>query len=104
MIVGEKISVQENERAEGVDVETFEEEKRRTRSRSLKKKAVSASTRLTHSLRKRGKRVADCRYAAISINDVRDAEEEAAVNAFRQALIAKDLLPSRLDDYHTLLR
>ncbi|OAY32810.1 phosphatidylinositol/phosphatidylcholine transfer protein SFH9 isoform X2 [Manihot esculenta] len=101
---GETISVQENERAEGVDVETFEEEKRRTRSRSLKKKAVSASTRLTHSLRKRGKRVADCRYAAISINDVRDAEEEAAVNAFRQALIAKDLLPSRLDDYHTLLR
>ncbi|KAF2292598.1 hypothetical protein GH714_025897 [Hevea brasiliensis] len=41
---------------------------------------------------------------AISINDVRDANEEAAVNAFRQELIAKDLLPPRYDDYHTLLR
>ncbi|KAJ9169767.1 hypothetical protein P3X46_017921 [Hevea brasiliensis] len=101
---GEAISIQENERAKVVNVETSEEEKRRTRSRSLKRKAMSASTRLTHSLKKRGKRVADCRYAAISINDVRDANEEAAVNAFRQALIAKDLLPPRYDDYHTLLR
>ncbi|KDP26382.1 hypothetical protein JCGZ_17540 [Jatropha curcas] len=103
-MTGEAISVQENERAKGVDLETSEDEKRRTKVRSLKKKAMSASNRLTHSLRKRSKRVADCRYAAISINDVRDAKEEAAVNAFRQTLIAKDLLPSRHDDYHTLLR
>ncbi|KAJ9176578.1 hypothetical protein P3X46_011877 [Hevea brasiliensis] len=101
---GEAISIRENERAKSVDVETSEEEKRRTSSRSLKKKAMSASTRLTHSLKKRGKRVAECRYAAISINDVRDAKEEVAVNAFRQALIAKDLLPPHHDDYHTLLR
>ncbi|KAG8641937.1 phosphatidylinositol/phosphatidylcholine transfer protein SFH9 isoform X2 [Manihot esculenta] len=101
---GEAISIQENERAKSADLENSEEGKRRTRCRSLKKKAMSASTRLTHSLRKRGKRVADCRYAAISVNDVRDAEEEAAVNVFRQALIEKDLLPSQHDDYHTLLR
>lgn len=104
MVVGEAISIQENERAKSADLENSEEGKRRTRCRSLKKKAMSASTRLTHSLRKRGKRVADCRYAAISVNDVRDAEEEAAVNVFRQALIEKDLLPSQHDDYHTLLR
>ncbi|XP_052489456.1 phosphatidylinositol/phosphatidylcholine transfer protein SFH9 isoform X4 [Gossypium raimondii] len=99
---------QENERfrKEGnLDFETSEDEKRRpTRGRSLKKKAMTASTKLTHGIRKRGKRVADCKFAAISIEDVRDAEEEKAVQAFREALVAKDQLPSRHDDYHTLLR
>ncbi|KAK6937648.1 CRAL/TRIO, N-terminal domain [Dillenia turbinata] len=65
---------------------------------------MNASNKISHSLRKRGKRVADCQFAAISVNDVRDAEEEEAVNAFRQVLIAKDLLPPTHDDYHTLLR
>ncbi|GMI73496.1 hypothetical protein like AT3G24840 [Hibiscus trionum] len=65
---------------------------------------MTASTKLTHGIRKRGKRVADCKFAAISIEDVRDAEEEKAVRALRQALLAKDQLPSRHDDYHTLLR
>ncbi|GKU86061.1 hypothetical protein SLEP1_g639 [Rubroshorea leprosula] len=87
-----------------LEIETSEDEKRRIRGRSLKKKAMTASTKLTHSFRKRGKRVTDCRYAAISIEDVRDAKEEEAVNAFRQELIAKDLLPASHDDYHTMLR
>ncbi|KAJ8749630.1 hypothetical protein K2173_026279 [Erythroxylum novogranatense] len=100
----EVVSVYESERSRGLDLEPSEDEKRRRRVRSLKKKAMTASTKLTHSLRKRGRRVADCRYAGISVNDIRDAEEEEAVNAFRQALVVKDLLPPRLDDYHTLLR
>ncbi|KAJ9543541.1 hypothetical protein OSB04_023248, partial [Centaurea solstitialis] len=50
------------------------------------------------------KRVSNCRFASISIDDVRDEEEEKVVNAFRQILIEKDLLPNRHDDYHTLLR
>ncbi|XP_022758665.1 phosphatidylinositol/phosphatidylcholine transfer protein SFH9-like isoform X2 [Durio zibethinus] len=105
---GEVIAFQENERfrkEENLDFETSEDEKRRTaRGKSPKKKAMTASTKLTHGLRKRGKRVADCKYAAISIEDVRDAEEEKAVRAFRQALLAKDQLLLRHDDYHTLLR
>ncbi|CAN1269624.1 Phosphatidylinositol/phosphatidylcholine transfer protein SFH9 [Linum perenne] len=96
---------QENGKAKALDLETSEDEKqRRARGRSLRKKAMSASNKLTHSLRKRSRRVADCRFAAISVNDVRDAKEEAAVNAFRQAVVTKDLLPRRHDDYHTLLR
>ncbi|GAV70697.1 CRAL_TRIO domain-containing protein/CRAL_TRIO_N domain-containing protein, partial [Cephalotus follicularis] len=103
---GDLILNQDNERTRGLYFENFEDEKRRstTRARSLKKKAMSASTKLTHSLRKRSKRVADCRYSSLSIEDVRDAKEEEAVNAFRQALITNDLLPPSHDDYHTLLR
>nr|GEX14835.1 phosphatidylinositol/phosphatidylcholine transfer protein SFH9-like isoform X1 [Tanacetum cinerariifolium] len=80
----------------------FEEEKRRIRARSLKKKAMVASARLTNSLKRR--RVSNCRYAHISVDDVRDEEEEKDVNAFREVLIEKDLLPYSHDDYHTLLR
>ncbi|KAL5862121.1 hypothetical protein ACOSQ3_003406 [Xanthoceras sorbifolium] len=100
----EAISIGENKRFKGMYFETSEDEKKRFQSRSLKKKAMSASTRLTHGLRKRTKRVSDCWYESVSIEDIRDAEEEKAVNAFRQALIANDLLPSRHDDYHTMLR
>ncbi|KAL7582315.1 hypothetical protein Lser_V15G41938 [Lactuca serriola] len=84
------------------DLGKFEEEKRRIRVRCLKKKALVASSRLSNSLRKR--RVSNCQFAHISIDDVRDEEEEKAVNAFRQVLIEKDLLPFCHDDYHTLLR
>ncbi|KAL4353988.1 hypothetical protein GQ457_06G028250 [Hibiscus cannabinus] len=83
---------------------TSEDEKRRMRRGSLKKKATTASTKLTHSLRKHSRRVSDCKYTEISLEDVRDAEEEKVVRAFRQALLAKDQLPPRCDNYHTLLR
>ncbi|GLT24955.1 hypothetical protein SLA2020_001150 [Shorea laevis] len=106
-MAGEVVSSMVHEKERGNrdgEIETSEDEKRRIRGRSLKKKAMTASTKLTHSFKKRGKRVTDCRYAAISIEDVRDAKEEEAVNAFRQELIAKDLLPASHDDYHTMLR
>ncbi|KAK4768211.1 hypothetical protein SAY87_003352 [Trapa incisa] len=86
------------------ELEISEDERRRTRVKFLKKKAMNASAKITHSLRKRSRRVADCRYASISIEDVRDSEEEAGVNAFRQELISRDLLPTSHDDYHTMLR
>ncbi|KVH94223.1 CRAL-TRIO domain-containing protein [Cynara cardunculus var. scolymus] len=84
------------------DLGKFEEEKRRIRVRSFKKKAMIASTKSANSIKKR--HVSNCQFAHIAIDDVRDEEEEKAVNAFRQVLIEKELLPYRHDDYHTLLR
>ncbi|CAD5169812.1 unnamed protein product [Musa acuminata subsp. malaccensis] len=86
------------------DVENSEDERRRTKIGSLRKKALHASTKFTHSLKKRGKRKVDYRGASFSIEDVRDAEEERAVHSFRQELIANAILPKKHDDYHTLLR
>lgn len=101
---GIEISVSNDERRDRADAEISEDEPRHTRMRSLKKKALHASTRLTHSLKKRGKRKVDGRVARISIEDVRDAEEEQAVSSFREVLLARGLLPVKHDDYHTMLR
>ncbi|CAM8971218.1 unnamed protein product [Rhodiola kirilowii] len=95
----------EDEKARRSGYEVSEDEKFRRRSRSLKKKAMNASTKLTHNFKKRSKRVADdLREGSVSVEDVRDAEEEKAVNAFRRILIEKELLPARHDNYHTMLR
>ncbi|XP_040376862.1 phosphatidylinositol/phosphatidylcholine transfer protein SFH13-like isoform X2 [Oryza brachyantha] len=101
---GIEISASIDERRDRGDAEILEDEPRQTRIRSLKKKALHASTRLTHSLKKRGKRKAGCRVPKITIEDVRDAEEEQAVSSFREVLFARDILPERHDDYHTMLR
>ncbi|KAJ1280765.1 hypothetical protein BS78_04G258200 [Paspalum vaginatum] len=101
---GVEISISNDERRDRADAEISEDEPRHTRMRSLRKKALHASTRLTHSLKKRGKRKVDCRVPRISIEDVRDAEEEQAVTSFREVLFARGLLPVKHDDYHTMLR
>ncbi|XP_071918590.1 phosphatidylinositol/phosphatidylcholine transfer protein SFH9-like isoform X2 [Coffea arabica] len=96
----EIVLAREDDRAKRFDFETSEDEKRMTRIRSLKKKA----SKITHTLRKRTKRVAHCRFASITTEDFRDEKEEEAVNIFRQTLVDRDLLPACHDDYHTMLR
>ncbi|XP_076930671.1 phosphatidylinositol/phosphatidylcholine transfer protein SFH8-like [Bidens hawaiensis] len=86
------------------DFENSEDE-RRTRISSFKKKALNASTKFKHSLKKkRSRRKSDGRVSSVSIEDIRDAEELRAVDAFRQALVLDELLPEKLDDYHMMLR
>lgn len=88
-----------NERKERKsDVENSEDERRTTKIGSLKKKAINASTKFRHSLKKKR------RKGSVAIQDVRDAEEQEAVDNFRKALISEDLMPPRYDDYHTMLR
>lgn len=101
---GEGLLVQEDERSRSLEPETSEDEWRKSRARSLRRRAMTASTRLTYSLRKRNKRVADYQFDSIFIEDVRDAKEEEAVNSFRLALLTRDLLPDSHDNYHTMLR
>lgn len=69
---------------------------------SFKKAAFSVSSRFRNSLTKRGRR--NSRVMSVAFEDEHDAEEMQAVDAFRQALILDELLPSKHDDYHMLLR
>ncbi|KAF3974953.1 hypothetical protein CMV_001760 [Castanea mollissima] len=86
------------------DFENSEDDKR-TRIASLKKKAINASSKFRHSLKKkRSRKKSGSLINSVSIEDVRDAGELQAVDAFRQALISEELLPPRHDDYHMLLR
>ncbi|XP_022892231.1 phosphatidylinositol/phosphatidylcholine transfer protein SFH13-like [Olea europaea var. sylvestris] len=81
-----------------------EDERQRSKIGSLRKKAINASNKFTHSLMKRGKRKIDYRVPSVSIEDVHDAKEESAVYDLRQKLGDRDLLPVKQDDYHILLR
>lgn len=87
------------------DAENYsEDERRRLSIGALKKKALSASSKFTHSLKKRGKRRDVNRTSSVSIEDDRNLEEELEVYTFRKGLISRDLLPDKHDDYHMLLR
>ncbi|XP_040940457.1 phosphatidylinositol/phosphatidylcholine transfer protein SFH6 isoform X1 [Gossypium hirsutum] len=100
----EGISGSDEKRERKSDFENSEDE-RRTKMGSLKKKALNASTRFKHSLKKKSsRRKSDGRVSSVSIEDIRDVEELQAVDQFRQALIMEELLPEKHDDYHMMLR
>ncbi|XP_061352457.1 phosphatidylinositol/phosphatidylcholine transfer protein SFH3-like [Gastrolobium bilobum] len=85
----------------GLDIEYSEDEKKK-RIGSLKKVAISASSKFRHSLTKKGRK--HSRVMSVAIEDELDAEELQAVDAFRQTLILEELLPSKHDDHHMMLR
>ncbi|CAL5212404.1 unnamed protein product [Lathyrus oleraceus] len=76
------------------------EDEKLTRLGSLKKVAISASSKFKHSLKK-GRRHGRVMSVA---EDELDIEELQAIDAFRQVLIQEDLLPSKHDHDHMMLR
>ncbi|XP_022633832.1 phosphatidylinositol/phosphatidylcholine transfer protein SFH3-like [Vigna radiata var. radiata] len=87
--------------AKGAEMEYSEDDKKKKLG-SFKKVAISASSKFKHSLQKKGRR--HSRVMSIAIEDEVDAEELQSVDAFRQTLILEELLPSKHDDHHMMLR
>ncbi|KAJ4822969.1 Phosphatidylinositol/phosphatidylcholine transfer protein sfh12 [Turnera subulata] len=80
----------------------FSTDERKTRIQSMRRKAITASNKFRNSMVRKSRR--SSKVMAVEIEDEHDAEELKVVDAFRQLLILEELLPSRHDDYHVMLR
>ncbi|PNX83813.1 sec14-like 3 protein [Trifolium pratense] len=83
----------------GLETENLEDEKK-TKLGSLKKVAINASSMFKNSIKK-GRRHG--RVMSI-VEDELDTEELLALEAFRQVLTLEELLPSKHNDHHMMLR
>ncbi|KAL9245890.1 hypothetical protein vseg_019489 [Gypsophila vaccaria] len=79
----------------------MEDDERKTAMGSFKKKAMNASSKFKSSFQRRRR---SSKVMSIDFEDVHDAEEAKSVESLRQALMSEDMLPSKFDDYHMLLR
>lgn len=86
------------ERKSDGERDTDDERKGKTKIGALK--AMINSKKFRNSLKRRRRKS----YKSLAIKDIRDEQEQWAVDAFRQVLLAENLLPTRHDDYHILLR
>lgn len=86
----------------GLEKIELDEEEKKARRNSLKQRAINASNKFRTSFAKKSRR--NSKVMSVVVEDEHDAEDLKAVEALRQALIPEDLLPSKHDDYHMLLR
>ncbi|KNA10080.1 hypothetical protein SOVF_147740 [Spinacia oleracea] len=68
---------------------------------TFKKKAMNASSKFKSSFSRRRR---SSKVMSVDFVDIHDFEEAQAVESLRQALILEELLPSKFDDYHVMLR
>jgi hypothetical protein len=89
-IDGIEISVGDDERGDRADSENSEDKPthRRNAVAEDQKKSLHMSTRLTHSLKKRGKMEVGCRVPRIAIEDVKDAEKEQATSSYQKVFFS----------------
>jgi hypothetical protein len=82
-IDGLEIYVGDDERRDRADSENSKDKPTHRRNAVAEdwKKSLHMSTRLTHSLKKRGKMEVGCRVLRIAIEDVKDAEKEQAASS-----------------------
>eukprot|EP00250_Pteridium_aquilinum_P014362 c21939_g1_i3 orf=411-2249(-) len=88
------------ERKSDAERNTDDERKGKTKMGALKAMAMVKSQKLRNSLTRKRRKSGNL----LAIRDIRDEQEQIAVDEFRQVLVAENLLPARHDDYHILLR
>lgn len=77
-----------------------DDERRTSRTKMGALKAMIGSKKFRNSLKRNRRR----KGRSVSIEDIRDEDEQRDVDAFRQELVSDNLLPAKHDDYHLLLR
>ena len=83
-----------------VERDTDDERRGKTKIGALRAIAKMNSKKLRNSLTRRRRE----HVGTLEIRDIRDEQDQIAVEGFRQILLEENLLPARHDDYHILLR